>query len=135
MRAKSVRILSCEAAQKFINLMVFTLIMSDLIKKIEREYNMKFVLVFNKVEGKKPEGYLLALKRLGRNVYSQTDFYINSVSPDSFQIGFTPIRTKFEHSQLVELIIFDDLVKNEFPEYKTMVFHCKQGHDWGKNYE
>lgn len=109
--------------------------MSNLTEKIEREYKMKFVLVFNKVEGKNPEDYLLVLKRLGRRVYSQTDFYVNSVSSDSFQIGFVPIRTKFEHSQLVELMMFDDLVKKEFPEYSTIVFHNKQGHDWGKNYE
>jgi|GEM_PF-4001018 len=109
--------------------------MNELAEEMEREYNMKFVLVFNKVEGKNPEDYLPTLKDLGRKAYSQTDFYVNSVSKDIFQIGFMPIRTKFEHSQLAELMIFDDSIKRKFPEYSTLMFHCKQGHDWGKEYE
>ena len=107
----------------------------SLTGKIEDEYNIKFVLVFDKIKGKKPEDYLSVLKSLGRKMYSQTHFYVNSASSTSFQIGFVPIRTKSEHSQLTELLMFDDLIKKEFLEYKTMVFHCKQGHDWGKKYE
>jgi hypothetical protein len=105
------------------------------ILSAEDRYNMKFVLVFEKVKGKKPEDYIPSLKSLGREVYSQTHFYLNSVASESFQIGFVPIRTQFKHSSLIELMLFHDLVRRKFPEYRDMALHCKQGHDWGTDYE